>query len=139
MVALRRPGLGYASRVLMLASVGALSAVFAFEMLLGAFVVNADQQAAVALIETFNSRVFLPLMPGLLAFFVGTGLFVAPLASAAGPLRWPALAFGLGALFILGEIVLAQVVLSQIGNMLIFLAGTRFATLLRNETPPAQR
>jgi hypothetical protein len=133
MVALRRPALGYASRVLILASVGGLSAVFAFEMLLGAFVVSADQQAAVALIDTFNSRVFVALMPGLLAFFVGTGLFVAALASTAGPLRWPALGFGLGALFILGEIVSAQVILSQIGNVLIFLAGTRFAMVLWND------
>lgn len=130
--ALYRPALGYASRVLLLASVGALAAVFACEMLLGGFVV-ADQQAAVALVETFNSRVLAALLPWLLAFFVGTGLFVAPLASTAGPLRWPALGLGLGALLILGEIITAQVILSQIGNVLIFIAGIGFARALRSE------
>ena len=126
-VALRRPRLGYASRVLVLASVGALSAVFAFEMLLGLFTVAADQASAVALLETFNSRVLTVLLPGLLAFFVGTGLFVLPLATSAGSLRWPAMCFGLGAVFILGEIISAQVILSQIGNVLILVAGIGFA------------
>ena len=133
-VALHRPALGYSSRVLLLASVGALSAVFAFEMLLGGFVV-ADRRAAVALLETFNSRVLVVLLPGLLAFFVGSGLFVAPLASAPGPLRWPACCLGLGALLILGEIIAAQVILSQIGNVLIFVSGIGFARVLRSEGP----
>jgi len=41
----RRPGFAYASRVQVLASVGALSAVFAFEMVLGAFAAGTDQRA----------------------------------------------------------------------------------------------
>ncbi|HEX6407352.1 MAG TPA: hypothetical protein VFZ90_09195 [Gemmatimonadales bacterium] len=131
---LHRPGLGYASRVLLLASVGGLSAVFACEMLLGGFVA-ADQQAAIALVDTFNSRVLVALLPGLLAFFVGTGLFVAPIASTAGPLRWPALCLGLGALLILGEIISAQVILSQVGNTLIFVAGIGFARVLSSQGP----
>jgi hypothetical protein len=133
-LALHRPGLGYASRVLLLASVGALAAVFACEMLLGSFVV-VDRGAAVALLETFNSAVLVALLPGLLAFFVGTGLFVAPLVSTAGPMRWPALCLGLGALLILGEITAAQVILSQIGNILIFIAGLGFTRALRNQEP----
>jgi len=132
-VTVRRPALGYASRVLVLVSVGALSAVFAFEMVLGGFAGGGDQESAVALLETFNSRVLLVLLPGLLAFFVGTAFFVAPLASTAGPLRWPALCFGLGALLILSEIISAQVILSQIGNVLILLAGVGFARALRSE------
>lgn len=132
-VALRHPAVGYASRVLVLASVGALSAVFAFEMLLGAFIASAAGGGAVMLLETFNSRVLVALLPGLLAFFVGTGLIVAPLASSANPLRWPALCFGLGAALIFGEIVTAQVILSQVGNVLILLAGIWFARVLRGE------
>ena len=133
-LARHRPGLGYASRLLLLVSVGALSAVFAFEMVLGSFV-QADRRAAVVLLETFNSRVLVALLPGLLAFFVGTGLFVAPSARTAGPLRWPALCLGLGALLILGEIVAAQVIFSQIGNVLICIAGIGFARVLRGEGP----
>jgi hypothetical protein len=133
-LALRRPALGYASRLLLLASVGALSAVFAFEMVLGGFVM-VDRQAAVALVETFNSRVLLALLPGLLAFFVGTGLFVAPVVAAGGALRWPAVCLGFGALFILGEIISAQVILSQVGNVLVFIAGSGVARVLWSEGP----
>lgn len=132
MVANRRPAAGYAARVLLLASVGALSAVFVCEMLLGHFVSQgAEATAAVALFQTFQSGAVLgALLPGLLAFFIGTALFVTPLASAAGPFRWPALCFALGAILIMGEIILAEVLLSQIGNILILIAGIAFAWLL---------
>ena len=131
-VAKHRPALGYAARVLLVTSVGALSAVFVCEMLLGRFVSQgADQAAAVALFKTFQSGAVLgALMPGLLAFFVGTGLFVTPLAYKTGPLRWPALCFALGAVLIMGEIILAEVLLSQIGNILILVASIAFAWLL---------
>ena len=104
MAAKRRPAAGYAARVLLVVSVGALSAVFVCEMLLGRFVSQgADQAAAVALFATFQSGAVLgALMPGLFAFFVGTALFVTPLAITTGPYRWPALCFALGALLILG-------------------------------------
>jgi hypothetical protein len=128
----RRPAAAYSARVLLVASVGALSAVFVCEMLLGQFVSRgADQSAAVSLFETFQSGAVLgALLPGLLAFFIGTALFVTPLASTTGPFRWPALCFALGALLIMGEIILAEVLLSQIGNVLILVAGIRFAWLL---------
>jgi hypothetical protein len=45
----------------------------------------------------------------------------------------PAVAFGLGAVLILGEILLAEVLLSQIGNVVIFVAGIAFARLLLRE------
>jgi len=139
LVAKRRPATGYAARVLLVASVGALSAVFVCEMLLGRFVSQgADQAAAVALFATFQSGAVLgALLPGLLAFFIGTFLFVAPLASTTGPFRWPALCFGLGAVLIMGEIILAQVLLSQIGNILILVAGIGFARLLLHEPAAA--
>ncbi len=131
-VADRRPAAGYAARLLLLASVGALSAVFVFEMVLGRFVSQgADHAAAVALLDTFQSAaVFGALLPGLLAFFIGTALAVVPLASPAGPFRLPALGFALGAILIMGEIILAEVLLSQIGNITILVAGIAFARLL---------
>ena len=135
-VAARRPAFGYAARVLMLAAVGALSAVFSFEMLIGRFVAaGADQTAAVTLLETFmGPSVFPALAPGLLAFFVGTGLAVAPLVSSPGPLRGPALVFALGTGLILAEIISAQVLLSQIGNLLVLAGGVWFARVLRQGT-----
>jgi hypothetical protein len=128
----RNPRSAYGARILMVMSVGALSAVFVFEMLLGRFVSEiADHALAVALLETFQSApVFAVLLPALLAFFGGTALFVFSLAPLAAPLRWPAFALSLGAVLIFGEIVLAQVLLSQIGNILIFLAGIGFARVL---------
>ena len=131
-VASRRPRAGYAARILMFASVGALSGVFVSEMLLGRFIAaGANQEAAITLFNVFQSpAVFAALVPGLLAFFVGTALAVFALASSAGPFRWPALALGLGATLIMGEIILAQVRLSQIGNIIILIAGIGFARLL---------
>jgi len=140
-VASRRPGAGYAARILMFASVGALSGVFVSEMLLGRFIsAGANQETAINLFNVFQSpAVFAALVPGLLAFFVGTALAVVALASHAGPFRWPALALGLGATLIMGEIILAQVLLSQIGNIIMLIAGIGFArALLRApESAPA--
>jgi hypothetical protein len=137
LTSMRRPSAGYVARVLMFISVGALSAVFAFEMLLGAFITGgADQATAVALVQAFQSpAIFGALGPGLLAFFVGAGILVATLVSPAGPYRWPAIVFGVGALLILAEITLAQVLLSQIGNILILLGGLGFARQLIREQP----
>jgi hypothetical protein len=128
----RHRAAGHAARLLMLVSVGSLSGVFVFEMLLGRFISRGtDLATAVALLDTFQSpEVFMALVPGLLAFFVGTALWVAPLASTAGPFRWPAVGFGLGAVLILGEILLAEVLLSQIGNVVILVADIAFARLL---------
>ena len=128
----RRPVRGYAARVLLLLSVGALSAVFVSEMLLGRFAITGPGEAAtVALFQTFQSASILgALMPGLLAFFIGVGLFVATVASQPGPLRAPAFFLALGAALILGEIILAQVLLSQIGNIMILVSGILFARLV---------
>jgi hypothetical protein len=86
----RHRAAGHAARLLMLVSVGSLSGVFVFEMLLGRCISRSTELAtAVALLDTVQSpEVFMALVPGLLAFFVGTALWVAPLASTAGPFRW---------------------------------------------------
>jgi hypothetical protein len=136
----RKPAAGYAARLLLLVSVGALSAVFVFEMLLGRFIVTgADPSTAVSLLQTFQAGgIFGALGPGLIAFFIGTALVVVPLLSTASPLRWPAIALALGALLIMGEIILAEVLLSQMGNILILVAGSGFASVLlrgRGEAP----
>jgi hypothetical protein len=119
----------------MLVGVIALSTHLGFEMVLGRFLAaGADQTTAVTLLETYMGTVFPALAPGLSAFFVGTGLAVVPLASRAGPLRGPALVFALGTALILGEIISAQVLLSQIGNVLCLVAGMWFARVLLRGT-----
>ena len=124
----------------MLVSVGALSSVFVFEMLLGqVLAAGATPNDATALLETFQSTpIFGALLPGLLSFFVGTALTVVSLSRRGDPYRWPAMLLGLGVVLILGEIVLAQVLLSQLGNVLILAAGIGFARLvLREARSPA--
>jgi hypothetical protein len=138
----RKPRVGYATRLLILISLGAFSAVVAIEMLLGRFMsAGASQAAAVVLLEQFQQspQMMLALAPGLLAFFVGIALMVVSLASTPGPFRWPTLGFALGAGLILGEIILAQVRLSQIGNIVIFISGIAFARLLLQRSPSSVR
>jgi hypothetical protein len=132
LVADRRPAIGYTVRVLMLAGVGALSAVFALEMLLGRFVaIGVGQPADTALLQTFmGPTIFAVLGPGLFAFFLGSWLAVGTFVSRPGPLRVPALVFGLGTALILAEIISAQVLLSQIGNVFCLVGGALFARAL---------
>ncbi len=128
----RRPVVGYAARILLLISTAAFSAIFVFEMLLGRVILDgADTATATALLDTFQSgQVFGAIAPAALAFFVGIGLVLFALVSEPGRFRWPAVVLALGAIFIFAEIVSSEVILSQIGNILIFLAGTAFAWLM---------
>lgn len=134
----RRPGMGYAARLLLLASVGAFSAVFVFEMLLARIISEgADHAVAVLLLQTSQSPgILVALLPGLLAFFVGTALAAISLASATSPFRWPAFGYALGASLILAEIILAEVRLSQIGNIINLAAGIAVARLLLRHPSP---
>jgi hypothetical protein len=135
----RKPRAGYAARVLTLISLGAFSAVFAFEMILGRFIsAGADQAAAVVLLKQFQQspHMILALSPGLLAFFVGIALLVISLASTPNQFRWPTLGIALGAGLILAEILSAQVVLSQIGNVVMLISAIAFAMLLLRARRP---
>jgi hypothetical protein len=49
---------------------------------------------------------------------------------AGGKLRWVATLYSIGALLILAEILSAQVLLSQVGNFLIFCGGATAAWLI---------
>ena len=128
----RRQVVGYAARVLTLMGVAAFSAVFVAEMLIGRYVADgADVSAATDLLETFQSgRVLGVVMIGGVAFFSGVAAFAIPLVMTGQQFRWPALAFILGALLILAEIISAEVLLSQIGNFVLLAAGVVFAWLI---------
>ena len=135
----RNPAAGYAARILVLIGAAAFAAIFVGEMLIGRFVADgADTAAAVALLDSmFSGPMVAAVIPGALAFFVGTAAFATPLMRAGGRLRWIAVLYSAGALLILAEIVSAQVVLSQIGNFLIFCGGATTASLiLRSESGP---
>lgn len=129
----RKPRAGYAARILTLMSLGAFSGIFAFEMILGRFILaGADQAAAVVLLKQFQQspQMILALTPSLLAFFVGIALLVISLASAPNRFRWPTLGLALGSGLVLAEIISAQVLLSQIGNIVILVSSFAFAVSL---------
>lgn len=135
-----KPTAGFAGQVLLLVGMGALIAIFVFEMLIGRFVTDgADMAAATALLETFQSGWVLGavIVPAA-AFFAGVAVISIALVLTGGPLRWPALAFGLGALMILAEIITSEVLLSQIGNVVVLAASAAFAwqIVCSNESAP---
>jgi hypothetical protein len=135
----RKPAAGYAARILVLIGAAAFAAIFLGEMLIGRFVADgADTAAATDLLDSmFSGPIVAAVIPGALAFFVGTAVFVIPLVIAGGELRWIAALYSIGALLILAEILSAQVILSQIGNFLIFCGGAAAARLiLQGKTGP---
>jgi hypothetical protein len=132
----RKPAAGYVSRILILVGAAAISSVFVGEMLVGRYVLDgADPSAATDLLASMFSGPMLAVVgPAMLAFFVGTAVFAVPLIRAGGRLRWAAGAILIGVLLILAEILSAQVLLSQIGNVLAFLGSATAAWLLLHGT-----
>jgi hypothetical protein len=130
LAAARRPRVGYAARVLVVIGLAGLSAVFVGEMLagrLGSLGVAATEE----FLETmFSGPIAGPMLLVGLAFFVGAAVFALPLIAGSGPLRWPAVVLLAGTLLVLAEIISSQVLLSQIGNLLVWGGSVAFAWLL---------
>jgi len=128
----RSPAAGYAARILTLIGAAAFTSIFLGEMLIGRFVTDGgDSAAATDLLDiTLSGPIVAAVVPGVLAFFAGIAAFASPLVIAGGKLRWIAVLYSIGALLILAEIISAQVILSQIGNILIFCGGTTAAWLI---------
>jgi hypothetical protein len=140
LTARRKPALGYAARILILVGTTAVASIFVGEMLIGRYVIDgANASAAKALLDTmFSGPIVAAVGPAALAFFAGTAAFAAPLVPAGGKLRWIAMLYAIGAALILAEILSAEVLLSQIGNIVIFFGGVVAASLLlRGESRPA--
>ena len=128
----RKPAAGYAARILMLVGTAAFASIFVGEMLVGRFVLDgADPAAATKLLESmFSGPMLAALGPAMLAFFIGTALFAIPLMRAGGSAGRAAGIILIGTLLILAEILSAQVLLSQIGNILAFCGSAMAARLL---------
>ena len=136
----RRPAAGYASRILVLVGTAALASIFMGEMLVGRFVSDgADPAAAIDLLESmFSGPMVAAVGPALLAFFAGTAVFAIPLIRSGGHAAWAASSILIGVLLILAEILTAEVILSQIGNVLVF-CGSAMAAWLVLEGPVGRR
>ena len=116
----------------MLIGAAALAAIFVGEMLVGRFVLDgADAAAATTLLASmFSGPMLAAVGPAMLAFFAGTAAFAIPLIRAGGPMRPAAALILVGVLLILAEIVSAEVILSQIGNLLALLGSALAARLI---------
>ena len=131
----RAPRAGYAARVLTLIGLASFSAIVGGEMLIGRYVSDgADAAAATKLLATFQSGPILgAVMVGGIGLFLGVAAMAVPLIRGGGPLRWPALTYIAGAVLIAGEIITAQVLLSQIGNLTFLVGGILFAREIREK------
>jgi len=118
LAAARRPRVGYAVRVLV---------VIGLAGRLGSLGAAATEQV---LATMFSGPIAGPMVPVAAAFFVGSAVFAVPLIAYGGPLRWPAVVLLIGTLLILAEIISSQVLLSQIGNFLVWGGSAAFARLL---------
>jgi hypothetical protein len=128
----RKPAVGYAARLLVLVGTAAVASIFVGEMLVGRFVLDgADPAAATDLLESmFSGPMLAAVGPAMLAFFVGTAAFAIPLMRAGSRLGGAAALIFVGALFILAEILSAEVILSQIGNILVFCGSATVGWLI---------
>jgi hypothetical protein len=135
-----KPAFGYAARILVMVGTAAVASVFVAEMLVGRFVLDgADPATATDLLESmFSGPILAAVGPAMLAFFVGTCAFAIPLMRTGRRVGWAAAIILLGVLLILAEILSAQVILSQIGNILAFCgSGTAAWLILRGATGEA--
>jgi hypothetical protein len=130
MAATRRPRVGYAARLLLLVGLAGFSAVFLSEMLAGRLGADGSAATEELLDAMFSGPIAALLVPLALAFFAGVGLLAVPLVRDGGEMRWPATALLVGFLFILAEIVSSQVLLSQIGNVVVWIGSFGFAARL---------
>jgi hypothetical protein len=128
----RKPAVGYPARILILVGTAAVASIFVAEMLVGRFVLDgADPAAATDLLQSMFSGPMLAVVgPAMLAFFVGTAAFAIPLMRTGSRIGWAAALILLGALLVLAEILSAQVILSQIGNILVLCGSATAAWLI---------
>jgi hypothetical protein len=96
---------------------------------------GASPEAATDLLESmFSGPIIAAVGPVALAFFVGTAAFAIPLMRAGGRVGWAAASILLGVLLILAEILTAQVILSQLGNILVFCGSATVSWLILEGT-----
>jgi hypothetical protein len=124
------PRVGYTARVLTVIGIGGTAAIFVAELLAGRLGSVGAAATEDFLATMFSGPIAGPLIPVALAFFVGAAVFAVPFIAGSGPLRWPAVVLLAGVLLVLAEIISSQVLLSQIGNLLIWIGGLAFARLV---------
>jgi hypothetical protein len=132
-----RPRLTYVGRILLIAGISTLAAVFMVEMLAGRFASDgAGTQAVAGLLDAFQSgAIFAVVGVGAVGFFGAVGLLMVPFIRDGGRRRWAASIFVAGAILIAIEIVSAEVVFSQVGNIALLVASAMFAMEIMSTGP----
>jgi hypothetical protein len=127
-----KPGAAYAARVFIFIGTAGFASVITGEMLASRLVLDGVGDAAAIALWTnlFMGPVGAAVLPAVLAFFVGTIVFAIPLLRGSRRLRWPVAVIVVGVLFVLGEVVTARVLLSQIGNLLVLCGSATAAWLI---------
>jgi hypothetical protein len=137
LVAARWPKAGYAARVLILTGATGTAGIFAVEAVAGRLALVGPAATKSILDTLFSAPVAVPIFAIALCFFVGVIVLTVPVIGRPGPGRWPAVTLLVGILLILAEITSSQVLLSQLGNVLVWLGSVGFAVLLhRGEASP---
>jgi hypothetical protein len=126
----RSPRVGYTARVLTVIGIGGTAAIFVAELLAGRLGSVGAAATEDFLATMFSGPIAGPVIPVALAFFIGAAVFAVPFIARPGPLRWPAVVLLAGVLLVLAEIISSQVLLSQIGSLLIWIGSIAFARLV---------
>jgi hypothetical protein len=129
------PVLGYVARVLIMIGAAGFASIITGEMLASRLVLDGVCDAAPISLWTnlFMGPVAVAVGPALLAIFVGTFMFAIPLLRGSKRLRRPVALILIGALFVLAEILTAQVLFSQIGNVVVLVGSAEAAWLIARD------
>jgi hypothetical protein len=129
------PVQGYVARVLIMIGAAGFASIITGEMLASRLVLDDVGDAAPISLWTnlFMGPVAVAVGPALLAFFVGTFMFAIPLLRGSKRLRRPVALILIGALFVLAEILTAQVLFSQIGNVVVLVGSAEAAWLIARD------
>lgn len=132
-VAARWPRTGKTARVLVLTGAAGVSAIFVTEMVAGRLG-SVSPDSTKSLLDTFFSpQVAIPVFAVGLGFFVGSIMFAVRMISGSRRLRMPAIVLLVGLLSIVAEIAASQVVLSQVGNVLVWVGSVGLARVLSRD------
>jgi hypothetical protein len=130
-VSARWPRTGQVGRLLILIGACGFSAMIALELLAGRLTLLNPTTAQSILDARSSAPVALPLITMTLGFFIGSIMLMIRMIRGIPAVRWPTAGMLVGVLLIAAEIGSGQVVLSQVGNVLVWIGAIAFAVRLQ--------
>jgi len=135
MLSTRWPRTVQVARLSILVGACGLSAIVALELLAGGGALLDPTAAQTILDGRSSAPVALPLTTMTLGFFVGSVMLTARMTRGIPAVRGPAASMLVGVLLIVAEIASAQVLLSQVGNVLVWIGAVGCAVRLKRIDP----